>query len=93
MYRPTQLEVEWKTQFSVVQVEPFRETGPTTAFPVAIAEIFKMFFSVGIVQLIVEQTNLYANQVMGDAKFATWEQVTTDELMAYFGFMILMGIN
>ena len=30
---------------------------------------------------------------MGPEKFAVWEQVTVTELKAYFGFMILMGMN
>ena len=30
---------------------------------------------------------------MGAEKFAVWEQVTVIELKAYFGFMILMGMN
>ena len=94
MYRPKQLQVEWKTNYEFVQVEPFTEaTGPTTAIPTAISEIFQLFFSLGILQHIVDQTNLYASQVMGDSQFATWEQVTIEELKAYFGFMILMGLN
>ncbi len=43
--------------------------------------------------MIVEQTNLYATQVMGEERYATWEAVHTEEIWAYFGFMILMGIN
>ena len=75
-------------------MEPFTEaTGPTTAIPTAISEVFQLFFSLGILQHIVDQTNLYASQVMGDSQFATWEQVTIEELKAYFGFMILMGLN
>lgn len=81
MYRPKQLQVEWKTNYEFVQVEPFTEaTGPTTAIPTAISEIFQLFFSLGILQHIVDQTNLYASQVMGDSQFATWEQVTIEEL-------------
>jgi hypothetical protein len=30
---------------------------------------------------------------MGDEKYAVWEEVTTEELKAYLGFCILMGIN
>lgn len=40
-----------------------------------------------IMQLIVDQTNLYASQVMGTDRFATWAQVTVEELKAYFGFI------
>jgi len=64
-YRPERVEIEWKSEYSPVQVEPFREaTGPITAIPVAVAEIFQLFFSMAITQLIVEQKNLYASQVM-----------------------------
>ena len=77
-----------------MQVQPFTElTGPTTAIPCLISEVFQLFLSMGILQLIVDQTNLYASQVMAPEKFAAWEQVTVPELKAYFGFMILMGIN
>ena len=77
-----------------MQVQPFSEqTGPTTAIPCLISEVFLLFFSMGIMEVVVNQTNLYASQVMGPEKFAAWEQVTVTELKAYFGFMILMGIN
>ena len=68
-----------------MQVQPFSEqTGPTTAIPCLISEVFLLFFSMGIMELIVNQTNLYASQVMGPEKFAAWEQVTVTELKAYF---------
>ena len=44
-------------------------------------------------EMIVEQTNLYAREVMGDEKFMKWNQVTEEELWAYLGFSILMVIN
>ena len=31
-------------------------------------------------------------QVMGDEKYASWEKITREELRAYLGFCILMGI-
>ena len=36
---------------------------------------------------------LYAKEVIGDERYAAWDKVTTDELKAYLGFCILMGIN
>ena len=42
--------------------------------------------------MIVEQSNLYAKPVMGEEKYATWEKITQEELNAYLGFYILMGI-
>ena len=40
---------------------------------------------------IVEQTNKYAAECMGE-RYHTWDEVSIDELPAFFGFMILMGI-
>ena len=38
------------------------------------------------------QTNLYAKQVMGEEKYEDWEKVGVQELKAYIGFSILMGL-
>ena len=43
--------------------------------------------------MIVDQTNLYASQVMDPSQYDKWTKLTAGELWAYFGFMILMGIN
>ena len=43
--------------------------------------------------MIVDQTNLYASQVMDPSQYDKWTKLTAEELWAYFGFMILMGIN
>ena len=43
--------------------------------------------------MIVDQTNLYASQVMDPSQYDKWTKLTADELWAYFGFMILMGVN
>jgi len=53
--------------------------------------VFSLFFTDDICSFIVEQTNLYAQQVLGE-KYRDWEAVTVEDLRAYFGFMILMGI-
>ena len=29
---------------------------------------------------------------MGDLKYETWDKVSIDELLAYFGFMLLIGL-
>ena len=41
---------------------------------------------------IVEQTNLYAKQTMDEGQYAKWHDVTVEELKAYLGFFVLMGI-
>ena len=43
--------------------------------------------------MIVYQTNLYASKVMDPSQYDKWTKLTADELWAYFGVMILMGIN
>ena len=40
----------------------------------------------------MEQSNLYAKQVMGDIKYKSWTKITVEEIKAYFGFMLLMGM-
>ena len=61
--------------------------------PESPSEVFELMFTPSLIDTIIEQTNLYAKQVMGDDKYAAWEEVSTDELKAYLGFCILMGIN
>lgn len=52
-----------------------------------------MFFSADLIQLMVTESNRYAEEVMGKEKFALWTKITADELRAFLGFSILMGIN
>ena len=42
---------------------------------------------------IVEETNRYARQVLGEASSTDWLDVTEKDIWAFFGFCILMGIN
>ena len=42
--------------------------------------------------MIVEQTNLYARHIFGEEQYAQFVQVTVDELQAYLGFCVLMGL-
>ena len=43
--------------------------------------------------MIAEQTNVYAREVLSTYAYERFDQVTPLEIQAYFGFMILMGIN
>ena len=45
--------------------------------------IFSTFFTVSLIDLIVEQTNLYASQVMDASHYQQWSKVTADEIWAY----------
>ena len=41
---------------------------------------------------IVQPSNLYAKQVLGEIIYELWTQITVEELKAYFDFMFLIGI-
>ena len=60
--------------------------------PESPSEIFSLFFTPTIMSNIVEESNKYAKQMMGEEKYAKWTPITERELKAYFGFCILMGI-
>ena len=60
--------------------------------PRSAKEIFFLFFTPTLLELIVEQTNKYAAECMGMEKYEKWDKLTVDELCAYMGFMLLMGI-
>ena len=59
---------------------------------VLLLQVFGLFFTPEILTLIVDQSNLYAQQVLGEYKYSEWGKITIDELRAYFGFKILMGL-
>ncbi|XP_064384056.1 piggyBac transposable element-derived protein 4-like [Halichondria panicea] len=42
--------------------------------------------------MIVKETNRYAREVMGDEKYEAWRTIDTEELQAFWGFCILMGV-
>ena len=54
--------------------------------------LFSKFFTDDICAHIVEQSNLYAHQVLGSDKYSKWNPITVEELRAYLGFCICMGI-
>ena len=70
-----------------IQIEPFvQPTGPRVNIPSLAKEIFFLFFTSSVLEHIVEQSNKYAAECMGE-QFQTWQPITVDELCAYFGFM------
>ena len=85
--------ITWTEELTPITVEGFKKTpGPKVPIPQSAKEIFFLFFTPTLLELIVEQTNKYAAECMGLEKFEKWDKVTVDELCAYMGFMLLMGI-
>ena len=56
-------------------------------------EVFELFFTEELQEMLVVESNRYARQVMGEEQYTHWNKITVQELKAYLGFRILMGIN
>ena len=83
----------WSTLLQPVTIQPYNLTaGPQFQVETSALEVFNHFFTNDLKTLIVQQSNLYALQCMGQHKFDEWEPITVAELSAYFGFTILMGV-
>ena len=83
---------EWSTQATPVVVTPCTElAGPRVPLPHDPLGIFSLFFNDNLVGMIVEETNRYAEQCLQETD-KQWS-TNAEEIRAYLGFMILMGIN
>ena len=49
-----------------------------------------MFFTTSLLSIVIEQTNLYAKQILGEN--SNWS-MNEEDMLAFLGFYILMGIN
>ena len=77
---------------SVVDVQTCQEpVGPTVPVSTNPLEMFTIFFDAEVLDLIVRETNRYASQVLHGSE-TTWE-TDVQEIRAYLGFRILMGIT
>ena len=82
----------WTTSPTEIQLQPCTQpVGPTVPVSQDPLEMFSLFFDDEVVGLITQETNRYAQQVLaGSGK--TWE-TNPQEIRAYTGFRILMGIT
>ena len=84
----------WTSTPQHLTIHPFTSpVGPTVGISSSPKEVFDLFFSPDLLDKIVTETNNYAAKVMGAEKYAGWSKVTVEELRAFLGFKILMGIN
>ena len=84
----------WSSQLNPLQMQQFSErVGPTFTIPDTPLGIFSNFFTDDFLDSIVLQSNIYASEVMSEESFSNWHKISLEELKAYFGFYILMGIN
>ena len=74
-----------------VYVRDFTEqTGPAVPVPSSPLQVFRLFFTPAILEYIVTETNRYARLDMGEERYRKWDIITTEDLVAYFGIMIVM---
>ena len=88
--------IQWNSDPNpAISITPFKEYshphGPSFALPTSILTLFTLLFTGELVDTIVEETNRYA-QFSLQEKYEAWKKITEEEMYAYFGFLILMGM-
>ena len=62
------------TNWTSLTIGDFKSSvGPTVPVPETASEVFGLMFTPSFLDTIVEQSNLYARQVMGEEKYASWK--------------------
>ena len=85
--------VTWTNSIKSINPKDFTsQVGPTTPVPGSLLGIFQLIFTLEILQHIVDETNKYAFQCLGSPAYVSWNPLTVDELQAFMGFMIMMGL-
>ena len=86
-------DVHLSSVLTGITLLPFQGiAGPKVPIPSSPPGVFSLFFTSTLLQYIVDQSNQFALECMGADKFASWTKITVEELQAYMGFMILMGL-
>ena len=88
--------IEWNPSTNPrVKVVSFKEYskpyGPSFNTPSSLLQMFHLFFTMELLGTIVTETNRFASICLKEA-YESWDKVTVEELQAYLGFMMLMGI-
>ena len=88
--------IGWTMTPSPISVEPCTvPCGPLVPVTHEPLEMFSHFFTDNLLAVIVEETNRYAVQCLAATNrnsTTTWE-TSLDEMKAYLGFMVVMGVN
>ena len=84
---------DWTTDYSAVPVLEFLEdVGPTFNVGASVEETLGHLLPDAVLEDVVKQSNMYAQEVMEPEKFSAWIHITLQEFKAYIGFCILMGL-
>ena len=84
----------WSSTLTPVNIAQFNSpVGPTVTVPDSPLKVFELLFTTDLQSNVVNESNKYAAQVMGEERYNKWDKMAEDEFRAYLGFNILMGIN
>ena len=87
LHRARGMTLRWSGTYKKVQVEKFSSSsGPKVILPSTILEVFLCFFTEELLRMITDQSNLYAEQCMGEEMYQLWNRITVEEVKAYLGF-------
>ena len=85
----------WERNITARPDLPFhQQAGPTIDMNerMTVPDFFQIYFTVQVWNLLVEQTNLYAQQKRIQSESSVWYPVTVEELKAWVALTLLMGI-
>jgi hypothetical protein len=87
------LPLDWTEDLQPVTIEAFTaSSGPTAVIPNTPGEVFSLLFTDELLQRISDESNKYAKECMGADKYSRWSDVSAEELKAYLGLCIMMGV-
>ena len=82
--------VTWSTTSKHIHITTFSGALLRT-IPNTIKAIFMLFVSTSVLDIIITESNRYAQQCLGES-YSQWTPMTLEELEAYMEFMVLMGL-
>ena len=89
--------IEWSDELEDFDIDEFsgrQEMKFNVPDNVSANDFFSQLFGDSIMDIIVTETNRYARQKLSNTpRLEKWKDITKQELRAYFGICIIMGIN
>lgn len=89
--------IEWSDELEDFDIDEFsgrQEMKFNVPDNVSANDFFSQLFGDSIMDIIVTETNRYARQKLANTpRLEKWKDITKQELRAYFGICIIMGIN
>lgn len=89
--------IEWSDELEDFDIDEFsgrQEMKFNVPDNVSANNFFSQLFGDSIMDIIVTETNRYARQKLANTpRLEKWKDITKQELRAYFGICIIMGIN